>query len=660
MTRPIRSLLVANRGEIARRVFATARNMGLVCVAVYSDTDADAPFVSEADVAVRLPSGYLDGAAIIEAARRAGADAVHPGYGFLAENAEFARSVMDAGLTWVGPSPEVIETMGDKIAAKKAAEAAGVPVLPSGVDPADAASVGFPLLVKAAAGGGGKGMRLVETAADLDDAVAGAQREAAGAFGDDRIFLERFIRRSRHIEIQILGDSSGRIIHLGERECSIQRRHQKIVEEAPSVRLDEELRQAIGAAAVSLAAAIGYESAGTVEFLLDDATGEFFFLEVNTRLQVEHPVTEEITGLDLVREQILVAAGHDLSVDQSEVTRSGHAIEVRLYAEDAVNGFLPATGTVEAWGPPTDPSVRWDSGIETGSVVGVSYDPMLAKVISHSPTRGEAIDRLRLALERLHIGGLITNRDFLVAVLDRPEFVAGDTTTDFIERVQPAATVPATEVQAATIAGALWLQGRNRAADDVWGFAPSNWRNAGLPPQQISFLDPTDDGAGGERETLTVAYRADRDGRFVLESGQSVDVVEWSSAHVVLVVDGIRRHHRITAGPNRLHVQTTATTVTLDIVPRFVPPGSETPSGGLVAPMPGSVVEIRCAVGDTVTAGQILVVLEAMKMEHHVHAPFDGTVADVPISVGQQLERGTALVTIVEHEDAEEETARDQ
>ncbi len=649
MTTRLQTLLVANRGEIARRIFATGRNMGLTCVAVHSDADATEPFVADADMAVRLPSGYLDGEAIIEAAQRVGANAIHPGYGFLAENGVFAQAVIDAGLTWIGPSPAVIETMGDKIAAKKAAEAAGVPILPSTEDPADAASVGYPLLVKAAAGGGGKGMRLLEGPDELDEAIAAARREAAGAFGDDRVFLERYVRRSRHIEIQVLGDRHGRVIHLGERECSIQRRHQKIVEEAPSVRLDDALRQVMGAAAVALAESIAYESAGTVEFLVDDESGEFFFLEVNTRLQVEHPVTEEVTGLDLVREQLLVASGHGLALTQPDVTATGHAIEVRLYAEDATSGFLPATGTVEAWLPPGEPAVRWDSGVEVGSVVGVSYDPLLAKVIAHAPTRSEAIGRLRLALERLHLGGLITNRDHLVAIVSSPEFAAGDTTTDFIDRVRPVSELEPATVHHAATAGALWLQGRNRAADGLWSFAPSNWRNAGLPPERVSFATPA---TGTDRdaavEHVTVAYRADRNGRFTLESGEVVDVVEWTPEEIDLVVDGIRRRHRVTETSNRLHVQTTATTVTLDIVPRFAPPGSEVPTGGLTAPMPGSVVDIRCVVGDRVSAGQVLVVLEAMKMEHHVQAPFDGTVTAVPIAIGQQLDRGTNLVTIAE------------
>ena len=345
----ISTLLVANRGEIARRVFRTARSMGMACAAVFVDADAGAPFVAEADTAVRLDSGYLDADAVIAAALAAGADAVHPGYGFLSENADFARAVGEAGLVWVGPDPDSIAVMGDKLAAKQAAAAAGVPILPSSTDPGDAGDVGFPLMVKAAAGGGGKGMRLVHDPADLEAAVAAAQREALSGFGDDRVFLERYLGRCRHIEVQILGDCAGNVVHLGERECSIQRRHQKIIEESPSTAVDAELRAAMGAAAVGLAESIGYRSAGTVELLFDDDTGEFFFLEVNTRLQVEHPVTEEVTGIDLVREQLRVAAGEPLGYGQADITLEGHAIEARLYAEDPAAGFLPAVGTLAAF-----------------------------------------------------------------------------------------------------------------------------------------------------------------------------------------------------------------------------------------------------------------------------------------------------------------------
>lgn len=646
---PIRSVLVANRGEIARRVFRTARSMGMRCIAVFVDADADAPFVQEADEAVRLPDSYLDAEAVLAAAQGTGAEAIHPGYGFLSENAAFARAVTEAGIRWVGPSPDVIESMGDKIAAKRVAVEAGVPTLPSSEDPAaDAptieATVGYPLLVKASAGGGGKGMRIVESAVDLADAVQSAQREALSGFGDETVFLERYVASSRHVEIQILGDAHGNVVHLGERECSIQRRHQKIVEESPSPIIDAEMRTAMGEAALSLARHMGYESAGTVEFLVDDVTREFFFLEVNTRLQVEHPVTEEVTGIDLVREQLRVAGGAELGYDQGDIDWTGSAIEVRLYAEDPDNDFLPATGTLSAYRPADEPTVRWDSGVEEGSVVGVDFDPMLAKVIAHAPTRAEAAGRLALALERMHLGGVVTNRDFLVATLRNETFLAGDTTTDFIERVDPAGSQAAPDTAMAAIVAAMWIQGRNRADDRVWGFARSNFRTGSLPPQSIEFETATD-------ETHRIEYSLRRNGGFTLGSGETVLVHEWTPDDIELEIDGRRLRAAVTVADGVGYVTLGRTTVTLSVKPRFAIPGSELPTGGLVAPMPGSVIELRCAIGDTVAAGQVLVVLEAMKMEHHITAPFDGTVTELPIAVGDQVENGALLLTIEESAD---------
>jgi len=489
----LRSILVANRGEIARRVFRTAHSMGMRCVAVFVDADADAPFVADADEAVRLADSYLDGEAIIAAALATGADAIHPGYGFLAENAGFAAAVEAAGLVWVGPTPDVISSMGDKLAAKEAALAAGVPTLPSSDDPTADDEVGYPILVKAAVGGGGKGMHLVERPEDLAEAVATAQREAASSFGDDRVFLERYVARSRHIEIQILGDAHGALVHLGERECSIQRRHQKIIEESPAAVLDPARRDAMGESALQLARGIGYRSAGTVEFLVDDATGEFFFLEVNTRLQVEHPVTEEVTGIDLVREQLRVAAGEPLGYGQDDICFSGHAVEARLYAEDPSAGFLPATGTLVAWQPADEPSVRWDTGVEEGSHVGVDFDPMLAKVVAHGPTRSEAAGRLALALERMHLGGVTTNRDFLVATLRHEAFLAGDTTTDFIERNAPAMgrTVAAATTHQLAIAAAMWLQGNTVPRPVSWIGSPAAGETPGCRPSMSPWLSMT-------------------------------------------------------------------------------------------------------------------------------------------------------------------------
>ena len=636
---PFTAVLVANRGEIARRVFRTARSMGLRCIAVYVDADAGAPFVQDADEAVRLERGYLDGAAVLAAAERTGAGAIHPGYGFLSENAAFAEDVVAAGLVWVGPSAEVIRAMGDKLAAKRAATDAGVPTLPSVEDPARAADIGYPILVKAAAGGGGKGMRVVTEPAALEEALAAARREAASGFGDDRLFLERYVPRSRHVEVQILGDGHGGLVHLGERECSIQRRHQKIVEESPSPRVDERMRAAMGQAALDLGRAIGYQSAGTVEFLVDDATGEFFFLEVNTRLQVEHPVTEEVTGIDLVREQLRIAAGEPLDRVSTEAVATGHAIEARLYAEDPAAGFLPATGTLTAFAPAATPEVRWDSGVVEGSVVGVAFDPMLAKVVASAPTRSEAAGRLALALERLHLGGVTTNRDFLVAVLRSSAFLEGDTTTDFIERVRPAPRLELDddELRWATTAAALWLQGANRADAGVLADVPSGWRNARLPAQQVVLHH-------GER-AVDVRYAARRDGSFGVGEG-SASIHRWSPGDIDVEVDGRRATARVTRAGHRLHVQVQRGTVDLDVVPRFVVPGTTTSAGSLLAPMPGVVLDVRCAVGDDVVAGQTLVVLEAMKMEHHMAAPVDGRVTEVGVATGQQVDNGAVLLVL--------------
>jgi propionyl-CoA carboxylase alpha chain len=651
VTRSITSVLVANRGEIARRVFRTARAMGIRCIAVYVDADAGAPFVTEADEAVRLnDGGYLDPAAVVAAARAAGADAIHPGYGFLSENAGFARAVIDAGIAWVGPTPEVIESMGDKLAAKHIAVQAGVPTLPSSDDPSRADLVGFPLLVKAAAGGGGKGMRVVESEADLAEAVAAAQREAKGAFGDDRVFLERYVPRARHIEIQILGDEHGNLIHLGERECSIQRRHQKVIEEAPSPVIDDAQRTAMGESALKLARTLGYRSAGTVEFLYDEDRREFSFLEVNTRLQVEHPVTEEVTGIDLVREQLRVAAGEVLDHDQAAVTFTGHAVEARLYAEDPAAGFLPAIGRLVAYEEPTDPAIRWDSGVVAGSVVGVDFDPMLAKVVAHGPTRAEAVGRLALALERLHLGGVVTNRAFLAETLRTAEFLAGDTTTDFIERVDPPRSLVLDEVELrrAAVAAALWLQGRNRAAAPVQRALPSGWRNSLMPPERVVLRHGTDD--------VEVTYQSRRDGSFAVGGG-AARVHAWSPSDIDVEVDGHRRRSRVTFDGDGIHVQVPNGTVSFQIVPRFVIPGADVSGGGLHAPMPGAVLDVRCEVGDQVEAGQVLVVLEAMKMEHHVRAPVAGVVSEIRVAAGDQVDNGATLLVIDDGSDHEGDDA---
>jgi propionyl-CoA carboxylase alpha chain len=722
--RPIRRLLVANRGEIARRVFRTAQSMGISTVAVYADGDAEAPFVTDANLSVPLggrtaADSYLSIDKVLAAAENSAADAVHPGYGFLSENAEFAQAVIDAGLIWVGPTPAAIAAMGDKLAAKESMTAAGVPTLPS-VPVADSmsgddltaagAEVGYPLLVKAAAGGGGKGMRIVDDAGTLADAVAAARREAAGAFGDDTVFLERYLPAPRHVEIQVLGDTHGSLVHCFERECSIQRRHQKVIEEAPSPAVTPALRDRMGAAAVAAVRTIGYHSAGTVEFLLegsgDDA--EFWFLEVNTRLQVEHPVTEEITGLDLVREQIRVAAGEPLGYGQSDLTIRGHAVEARLYAEDPASGFLPATGTVELWAPAREQQARFDSGIEMGSVVGTEFDPMLAKVVMAAPTRTEAALGLASALDRTRLGGVVTNRDFLSAVLRSDEFLAGDTTTDFIERTGLASDSPPSRGQflhAAASAVALVSQARNRSQATALSFMSSGYRNSVMPDEvlPLTALDPSTGDAD-----VSVTYRRQRDGSYRLrvaplradapyappddseeppgdDGGGGDDggppeasefVVRPHSIQIHAIADD---HIRIDAGGGvtdappaeefdaELDVETGSMrgtwqvskrghnwyvtgpltgSATLRERSRFPDPDAEAVEGGLVAPMPGKVLMVDVQPGDRVAAGQVLVVMEAMKMEHQITAPADGEVSEVRAAVGDQVDNGELLVAI--------------
>ena len=654
----IKRLLVANRGEIARRVFRTAKEMGIFTVAVYSDGDRDAPFVTDADLAIALggttaAESYLDTEKILEAAKSTGADAVHPGYGFLSENAGFAQAVSDAGLTWIGPPPAAIAAMGDKLAAKETMVDAEVPTLPSieVTDSTDIGAVGqeigFPLLVKASAGGGGKGMRVVDNEADLEDAISGAKREALGAFGNDTVFLERYLPTPRHVEIQVLGDQHGTVLHCFERECSIQRRHQKIIEEAPSPVLSEDLRDQMGQAAVAAVQAIGYESAGTVEFLLDGSgdEAEFFFLEVNTRLQVEHPVTEAITGLDLVREQIRIANGEPLGYDQSDLTISGHSIEVRLYAEDPSNDFLPATGCVDIWQPATGPTVRYDSGIQTGSEISVEFDPMLAKVISHAPTRSEAALKLALALERTRLHGVVTNRDFLVATLRHEEFLAGNTTTDFISRVEiPGQRVPSDcELEDASIAVALVSQQLNRNSATSLAFMPSGFRNSSMPSQQMLLLND-------DRE-VQVNYRPRRDGSFEVSIGDSEEtktarLISLDGDRFEIQLDDVRAAGHAVKFGNRWYVDIPAGSLNFVEKSRFPEPDSADVEGGLTAPMPGKILAINISEGDSVETGQLLVLMEAMKMEHQIVAAFDGSVSEVRVAVGDQVDNGELLVVI--------------
>ncbi len=642
----ISRLLVANRGEIARRVIRTARAMGIATVAVYSDIDAGEPFVREADEAVRLggaspAESYLRIESLVEAARRTGADAIHPGYGFLAENAVFARACAAAGVTFVGPTPEAIESMGSKLAAKRLLAQAGVPVLPDVEDPAQAAEdVGFPLLVKPSAGGGGKGMRIVRSADELEGAVEASRREAASAFGDDTLLFERYVEGGRHVEIQILGDSFGEVIHLGERECTIQRRHQKILEESPSVAVDADLRERIGAAAVAAGTAIGYVGAGTVEFLLGE-DGGFYFLEVNTRLQVEHPVTEEVRDLDLVRLQLEIAAGG--RVPPELPSPRGHAIEVRLYAEDPLADFLPQTGRLSHLTIPDRTGIRVDAGVESGSEISIHYDPMIAKVIAHAPSRSEAARRLAAALRGAQIDGLRTNRDFLVRLLEDAAFLAGEFDTGFLDRPQAeglrAPLVEGEQLTGYAAAAALAGQAARRGQARVQRTIPSGWRNNASAQQRVEF------------DACPVAYRLDRSGALAAlsVSGEALPdprLLHASPDRVELELGGVLGIYEVRRDGTAVHVNGPRGQCDLRELDRYPDPGAHAAAGSLLAPMPGAVVRVDVSEGDLVEAGQPLLVLEAMKMEHEIVSPTGGTVSALPVGVGDQVDAGALLAAI--------------
>ncbi|MDB4112482.1 biotin/lipoyl-binding protein [bacterium] len=633
------SILIANRGEIACRIMQTAQNMGIKCIAVYVDADADAPFVKMADESVLLSSSYMDSDAILSAAKQTGAQAVHPGYGFLSENAAFARKVKNNNLIWIGPSPHVIKVMGDKLKAKELAEKSGVPTLPMAADLKDAKNLGYPLLVKAAAGGGGKGMRIVTSPKNLKESVISAQREALSGFGDDRIFIERYVEKSRHIEIQILGDEHGNIVHLGERECSIQRRHQKIIEESPSPKVDPFLREQMGEAAIKLAKKIKYCSAGTVEFLMDDKTGEFWFLEVNTRLQVEHPVTEEVTGIDLVYEQIKIARGEELEFVQDDISWHGHSIEARLYAEDPGNNFLPEVGTLIAYDTEMAGDIRWDSGVEQGYKVGTDFDPMLTKVIAWAPNRIDAVNKLARGLEKAHFGGIKTNRDFLISCLRNESFINGNTTTDFIEREKPNSEPVLSENQIfnASAAIALWIAMGNRASDEVTDFMPSNWTNGRMPHQRIKLMIL--------KNEIEIKYQLKRSGLFeVMGTNCKIHAVDESGIDVE--VGSHRFFAQVTRADNQILINMPFGDLDAVIVPRFLEPGNEVPEGGLVAPMPGKVIEVKVKKGDKVKAGDTLIIIEAMKMEHSIKATENGKVTKLMVSLNQQVDNGATLLVL--------------
>jgi len=660
----IAKLLVANRGEIARRVLRAARGMGIATVAVFSDPDRDALFVAEADEAVPLggvtpAESYLRLDAVLEAAERTGADAVHPGYGFLAENPELAAGCRKRGITFVGPPPEVLAVLGDKVEAKRVMAAAGVPVLPGaevtglGGDELVAAAerVGLPVMVKATFGGGGIGMRAVREPAELQAAVDAARRQAGAAFGDDAVFLERFLQAPRHVEVQVLADAHGRVVHLFERECSVQRRHQKLVEEAPSLAVNADLRRRLGDAAVAAAEAVGYVGAGTVEFLLEPG-GSFFFLEVNPRIQVEHPVTEAVTGLDLVRLQLLVATGEPLPDEAVRATLRGHAVEARLYAEDPVRGFLPQAGTLHRFRV-EGPGVRVDAGVGDGSVVGVHYDPLLAKVIAHAPSRAEAAGLLAAALDGARLHGVTTNRDLLVGVLRHPAFLAGDIDTAFLERHPPAELAAGQrDPQAGRLhaaAAALAAQAARRAAAPVQPTIPSGWRNNPSQLQRVDFE--------GEEGVLAVGYRFGRAGGLeALEvDGEPLPGARlWTCGPdlVDLEVGGVRRRFEVHRVGDVHYLDGPLGHAELRERPRFPEPAAAAATkGSLASPLPGIVRRVAVRPGELVAAGALLVVVEAMKLEHRIAAPTAGRVREVLVGEGQEVDAGAPVAVLEEADD---------
>jgi len=637
----INSILIANRGEIACRIIRTANEMGIKTIAVYEEADSNATFVSMSDVAVKLKNGYLDADEIVDAAKKTGADAIHPGYGFLSENSIFARKVIRNNIIWIGPTPHVIRVMGDKIKAKELAIKANVPTLEKAESIKDSKQLGFPLLIKAAAGGGGKGMRIVNNKNELKDAVAAAKREAKAGFDDERVFIEKYIKKSRHIEIQILGDQHGNVIHLGERECSIQRRHQKIIEESPSPKLDDELREQIGNAAVKLAKKIKYQSAGTVEFILDENTNEFWFLEVNTRLQVEHPVTEEVTGVDLVRAQINIAKNEYLELKQNDVEFNGHALEVRLYAENPNNDFLPETGKIVCYEPYKNKSIRWDSGVQKGYEVGTNFDPMLSKVISWAPNRTDACLQLATALEKSCIGGVKTNKDFLVECIRHPEFLAGNTTSDFIEIQSPNRKKVLNDYNKNNlmIAGALWISQTNIKNKNKLRFIKHSWTNGRLPHQNISFQF--------ENEVHQIKYSyINKESISILE--KNVEIISFDNEMLECVIDDIRSQYQIYRDKDRLFVFDSFNDIQLKVLPRFVDPSTSSIEGGLLAPMPGKISEVLIKKDQKVKAGQSLMIIEAMKMEQTIKSPNAGKISKIMVKKGQQVENGESLLVIDE------------
>ncbi|KUH80152.1 MULTISPECIES: acetyl/propionyl/methylcrotonyl-CoA carboxylase subunit alpha [unclassified Mycobacterium] len=649
------TVLVANRGEIAVRVIRTLRAMGIRSVAVFSDADAGARHVAEADVAVRIGpaaarESYLDIDAVITAARRTGAQAVHPGYGFLSENAQFAAALQSAGIVFIGPPVGAIQTMGDKIAAKAAVSAFGVPVVPGVSRPgltdddlvAGAEEVGFPVLVKPSAGGGGKGMRVVHEPTELPAALVSARREAAAAFGDDTLFLERFVLNPRHIEVQVLADGYGAVVHLGERECSLQRRHQKVVEEAPSPLLDEATRARIGAAACDTARSVDYTGAGTVEFIVSaDRPDEFFFMEMNTRLQVEHPVTEMVTGVDLVEQQVRIAAGEKLSIAQADITMSGHAIEARVYAEDPGRGFLPTGGRVLDLAEPQGPGIRVDSGLTRGSVIGSDYDPMLSKIVAHADDRAGALRALDRALAQTAVLGVTTNIEFLRFLLADPDVVAGRLDTGLLDRRSPDfRSATAEDADLAAAAAYRWLRAWPQPVGDLWA-VPSGWRMGRHAPTTYRLRS-------GERTDHVHLSGTPTAASAVIEDGQPHSLsASLAGDRLAVTFDDVRTDYVVAAEDGRTWLAGPGRTVAVEEVREAPVRPDDAHSGDaeLTSPMPGSVVAVGVTDGERVAAGAVVVTVEAMKMEHALAAPVDG-VAELLVAVGDQVKVGQLLARV--------------
>ena len=654
-------ILIANRGEIAVRVIRSLRAMGIESVAVYSDADAGARHVAEADLAVRIGppparQSYLDIDAVVDAAVRTGAQAVHPGYGFLSENSDFAAALHAAGIVFIGPPAAAIRTMGDKIAAKTAVSAFGVPVVPGIAEPgladaqliAAAGDIGYPVLVKPSAGGGGKGMRRVDDPADLPAALATARREAGSAFGDDTLFLERFVLAPRHIEVQVLADGQGTVLHLGERECSLQRRHQKVIEEAPSPLLDPATRARIGAAACDTARSVDYVGAGTVEFIVSaDRPDEFFFMEMNTRLQVEHPVTELVTGWDLVEWQVRIAAGEKLTHTQDDIVMRGHAVEARVYAEDPAAGFLPTGGPVLDVIEPSGPGVRVDSGLAAGTTVGSDYDPMLAKIVAYGSDRAEALQRLDGALARTAVLGVQTNIEFLRFVLSDADVVAGRLDTGLLERLEFRGAVIGDDVLIAA-AAYRWLQRWPAHAGDLWD-VPSGWRVGQWAPTTIRLRC-------GDRVEHVHITAIPGQARAVIEDGEKRSLAgELSGDSLVVTLGGVRREYLVADDDHQIWLYGDGRTVLVEEIREAPVRAADEHSGDaeLASPMPGSVVAVGVEDGAQVAPGDLVVAVEAMKMEHSLRSPVAGRV-ELLAAVGDQVTRGQVLARIISTEGGEQ------